>query len=89
LVEALGDEATALRAGDRYLFQTMPAPSVCCILSVTAHLSQTWVVAGLEASVTNPKCSNVAVVLEKRKKGLEFGAAVTSYMHSLGHRGPT
>lgn len=31
-------------------------------------------VSGLEASVTNLKCLNIAVVLEERKKVLEFGA---------------
>lgn len=70
-----------MSGGDQYLLQTMPAPSVCCILSLTAHLSKIWMVAGPEASVTNPECLNIAVVLEERKKGLEFGAGDVTWVH--------
>lgn len=81
MVETLGDEATELSTGDQYLLQTMPAPLVCCILSLTTHLSKVWVVVGLEASVINPKYLNIAVVLEERKKGLEFGAGDVAWVH--------
>lgn len=81
MVETPGDEATALSAGDQYLLQAMLAPSVCCILSPTAHLSKIWMVAGLEANVTNPKCLNIAVVLEERKKGLKSGAGDVTWVH--------
>lgn len=48
-------QQTALSAGDQYLLQTMPAPLVFCTLVLTTHLSKIWMVARLEASVTNLK----------------------------------
>lgn len=63
-------QQTALSAVVQYLLQTMPVPLVFCILT----LSKIWVMARLEASVTNLKYLNTCVVLEERKKGWEFRA---------------